>query len=196
MNSARILTRDDVLSLEEYEKIRPQRRGDILKIKQRRRVSVGPFATFYFESYDTMWYQVHEMLRIEGGGIAQIEEEIEAFAPLVPAGREFVATLMFEIPDAERRDRVLHELGGVEETVFISVGGTRSAAIQEGDIERTNSGGKTSAVHFLRFPLSDDQAAYFKTKSCEVVLGIGHANYSHMAGLTEAARSELVGDLS
>ena len=196
MNSTRILTRDDILSLEDYEKIREQRRREILKIKQRRRVSVGPFATFYFESYDTMWYQVHEMLRIEGGGQLQIDEEIEAYAPLVPAGREFVATMMLEIADAERRDRALRELGGVEDTVFISVGGTRNAAIQEGDMERTNSGGKTSAVHFLRFPLSDDQSTQFKTKDCEIVLGIGHANYTHMAGLTEETRSELAGDLS
>ena len=196
MNAPRILTRDDILSLEDYEKIREQRRREILKLKQRRRVSVGPFATFYFESYDTMWYQVHEMLRIEGGGQLQIDEEIEAYAPLVPAGREFVATMMLEIADAERRDRALRELGGVEDTVFISVGGTRNAAIQEGDIERTNSGGKTSAVHFLRFPLSDDQSTQFKTKDCEVVLGIGHTNYSHMAGLTEETRSELAGDLS
>ena len=196
MNSTRILTRDDILSLEDYEKIREQRRREILKIKQRRRVSVGPFATFYFESYDTMWYQVHEMLRIEGGGQLQIDEEIEAYAPLVPAGREFVATMMLEIADAERRDRALRELGGVEDTVFISVGGTRNAAIQEGDMERTNSGGKTSAVHFLRFPLSDDQSTQFKTKDWEIVLGIGHANYTHMAGLTEETRSELAGDLS
>ena len=196
MRTVQKLTHEVILSLEDYEKVRQQRRAEILKIKGRRRISVGPFATFYFENYDTMWYQVHEMLRVERGGPQQIDEEIEAYSPLVPSGREFVATLMFEIPDAERRERELRELGGVEDTVSISVDGLRSSAIPEADIERTNAGGKTSSVHFLKFPLSDDQAAKFKARTCEVVLGIGHANYAHMTVLTEQARLELAGDLS
>ena len=196
MSAARVLTRDDVLSLDDYEKIRSQRRAEILEIKKRRRVSVGPFATFYFESFETMRYQVHEMLRIEHGGEAQLDDEIAAYAPLVPTGRELVATLMFEIPDAEQRERALSELGGVEGTVFVSVGGTRSLAVPEADIERTNARGKTSSVHFLRFPLTDDQAAGFRSSNVEVVLGIGHANYPHMAGLSDEARHELAGDLS
>ena len=110
MNTIRSLTREDVLSVEEYEKVRLQRRANILDIKRHRRVAVGPYATFYFESYDTMWYQVHEMLRIEGGGMRQIDEEIEAYAPLVPAGRELVATLMFEIDDPDRRKLHLQRL--------------------------------------------------------------------------------------
>ena len=195
MCSQRILTRDDVLSPEAYEEIRKERRAEVLEIKRRRRVPVGPFATFYFENYDTMWYQVHEMLRIERGGVPQIDEEIDAYAPLVPTGRELVATLMFEIADEQIRDRSLRRLGGVEDTIFVSVRGVRSVAVPEDNVERTNAGGKTSSVHFLKFPLSDDQASQFKTESCEVMLGIGHPNYAHMAVLTDQTRSELAGDL-
>ena len=196
MTAQRGLTRDDVMPLDAYEKIRAERRLELLEIKRRRRVAVGPFATFYFENYDTMWYQVHEMLRIERGGTPQIDEEIKAYAPLVPTGRELVATLMFEITDEEIRDRTLRQLGGVEDTIFISVNGVRSVAVPEGDIERTNAGGKTSSVHFIKFPLSDDQAAEFKAGTSEIVIGFGHPNYAHMAILTEEARAELAGDLS
>ncbi len=196
MTPIRTLTHDDVLPLKQYEKVRTRRRADILEIKRRRRVAVGPFATFHFENYDTMWYQVHEMLRIERGGALQIEAELEAYAPLVPGGRELVATLMFEIDDDVQRDRELSKLGSVENTVFLTVDGERSTAMQEGDIDRTNAAGKTSSVHFLRFPLSEDQATRFKSENCEAILGIGHANYAHMAVLTEATCSELAGDLA
>lgn len=196
MSARRQLTRDDVLSLDAYEKIRSERRAEILETKRRRRIAVGPFATFYFENYDTMWYQIHEMLRIERGGLPQVEEEIEAYAPLVPTGRELVATLMFEIADEEIRDRTLRQLGGVEDLIFISIAGARSSAVPEGDIERTNTHGKTSSVHFLRFPISDAQAADFKAGTSEIVLGFGHPNYAHMAILTEEARAELASDLS
>ena len=196
MNTIRSLTREDLLPVEEYEKVRRQRRANILDIKRRRRVAIGPHATFYFESYDTMWYQVHEMLRIEGGGARQVDEEIEAYAPLVPAGQELVATLMFEIKDAVQRDRELRKLGGVEEAVFLSINGERIAAVPEGDTDRTNAAGKTSAVHFLRFPVSEQLASHFKQGGCEAILGIRHPEYAHMAALTEATRSELVGDLA
>ena len=196
VTSLRTLTRDDVLPLAEYEKVRARRRADILGLKRRRRVAVGPFATFHFENYDTMWYQVHEMLRIERGGAAQIAAELEAYAPLVPRGRELVATLMFEIDDAARRDRELARLGGAERSAYLAVAGERSDAVPESDVERTSAAGKTSSVHFLRFPLSPRQAARFKSADCEAVLGIGHPGYAHMAALSEAVRGELAGDLA
>jgi hypothetical protein len=91
------ILRQDILALPDYEKIRKEKQKNLLKIKTLRRVSVGPYATFYFENYDTMWYQIHEMLRIEKGGDAQIEDELSAYSPLIPKGQELVATLMFEI---------------------------------------------------------------------------------------------------
>ena len=195
MTAISALTRDDVLPLAAYERVRAQRRAEVLAIKRRRRVAVGPFATFHFENYDTIWYQVHEMLRIERGGARQIDEELEAYAPLVPGRHELVATLMFEIKDAGQRERELRRLGGAENTVFLAIDGERSAAVPASDMDRTNATGKTSSVHFLRFPLSKGQVTQFKAENCEAILGVGHVNYAHSAGLTEATRSELAGDL-
>src|SRR5919112_6833742 len=119
------LTRADILPLDEYVKIRRQRRSEISEIKKRRRVEVGPLATFYFENFDTMWQQVQEMLYIEKGSEAQIEDELEAYNPLIPQGNELVATVMIEIEDAARRARELARLGGVENHAFIEIGGAR-----------------------------------------------------------------------
>lgn len=124
MTDARTITRADILPVERYASERRQHKSRIAAIKQKRRVEVGPYATFYFENYDTMWHQVHEMLYIERGGEAQIKDELEAYNPLIPQGDELVATVMFEIEDAARRERELTRLGGVEHKKSIS----RSAA--------------------------------------------------------------------
>ena len=109
------------MPMEDYARTRKARRRSITALKKNRRVAVGPDATFYFECFGTIWHQVHEMLYIEGGGEDQIAGELKAYNPLVPKGRELVATLMFEIDDAVRRDRILGGLGGVEETVSLTV---------------------------------------------------------------------------
>src|SRR3984957_2761033 len=109
----RVLTREDILPLAEYAKIRRERRQTVSELKKRRRVEVGPFATFYFENYATMWQQVHEMLHVEKGGEAQIADELEAYNPMIPQGNELVATVMLEIDDPARRANVLARLGGV-----------------------------------------------------------------------------------
>ncbi len=107
----RALTAADILPLPEYEKIRAEKRGAMIARKKNRRVAVGPYATFYFENYDTMWLQVQEMLRIEKGGADQLADELHAYQPLVPKGDELVATLMLEIEDERRRAAVLATLG-------------------------------------------------------------------------------------
>ena len=119
---------EDVMPLADYLKIRRQKRAETSAIKRNRRVEVGPVATFYFESYDTMWFQVHEMLAIEKGGEAQVPDELEAYNPLIPQGRELIATVMFEIDDPVRRKSVLSRLGGVEETMWVSVAGEKVMA--------------------------------------------------------------------
>jgi hypothetical protein len=113
------ITRDDILAPEAYAAERAERRREINEIKRFRRLEVGPYATFYFENFDTMLHQVHEMLHIEKGGDAQIVDELAAYNPLVPTGRELVATLMFEIADPERRDRELRRLTFVEKTITL-----------------------------------------------------------------------------
>ena len=192
--STRRITRDDILSLEDYEKVRPERRRAVTEMKRDRRVSVGPDATFYFENYQTMWHQIHEMLRIEKGGEAQIDDELAAYAPLVPNGSELVATMMIEIDDPNRRARVLGGLGGIEDTISLNVGDEIIAAVPETDVERTTEEGKTSSIHFLRFPFTRPQIEAFRTDGARVILGIAHPRYDHMAALPERIRAALAAD--
>lgn len=189
------ILRDDVMPLAEYTKVRSQKRKDITVRKKNRRVDVGPHVTFYFENFDTMWLQVHEMLYIEKGGEEQIADELAAYNPLIPKGRELVATFMIEIDDPVRRKNVLGRLGGVEETAFIMVNGEKILAQPEEDQDRTTAEGKASSVQFVHFPLTDAQAEAAKKEGAQIIVGLGHENYNHMAVLPEAIRAELASDL-
>src|SRR6202020_942339 len=113
------LTPANILSLDDYERVRDEKRRALRARKKNRRVSVGPYATFYFENYDTMWLQVQEMLRIEKGGDEQLQDELRAYNPLLPQGNELVATLMFEIEDPAKRKTVLASIGGVQGTTSL-----------------------------------------------------------------------------
>ena len=188
------ITRADILGLDDYEKVRSERKRAVTALKKNRRVGVGPDATFYFESYDTMLHQVLEMLYIERGGEDQILGELAAYTPLVPNGRELVATLMFEIEDAARREKFLAGLGGVEETVTLGFSGETITARPEEDVDRTTADGKASSVQFLHFPFTAQQVEKFRTPGTEVTLGIGHGKYGHMAILPEDVRAALAGD--
>ena len=190
----RRLTRADILPLDEYAKVRRTRRGEISAIKKRRRVEVGPFATFYFENFDTMWQQVQEMLYIEKGGEAQIDDELAAYNPLIPQGGELVATVMFEIDDPARRARELARLGGIENHAFIEIGGARSRGEADPTRENTSPDGKASSVQFLRFAFSPEQVAAFKAPGARVLVGFDHANYGHMAMMPEPVRAALSED--
>jgi hypothetical protein len=192
---SRALARSDILSIEDYVKIRLDKRKALVERKKFRQLHVGPHVTVTFECWDSMWYQVQEMLYIEKGGDAQLADELTAYGPMVPNGNELVATLMFEIEDPGRRARVLAALGGVEDTVSLSFGTHKIMAVSEQDVERTTAEGKTSAVHFLHFPFTPAQKAAFKAAGTQVVFAIGHANYHHMTVLPEAVRQELGKDL-
>jgi hypothetical protein len=192
------ITRADILPISVYEKERKDRRKTMAAMKAKRRIEVGPFATFYFENYETMLHQVHEMLAIEKGGDEQVQSELEAYNPLIPNGHELVATLMFEIEDPVRRERELARLGGVELQIYMVVGGDANAvrvhAQQIGDDERTRADGKTSSVHFLRFAFPAEAVAAFKKSGAEVVLEIAHPAYAHMARMPEPVRAALARD--
>lgn len=190
----RAISRDDILSMETYGAQRKERRAALVQKKKLRRVEVGPVATFYFESYDTMWHQVHEMLFIEKGGEAQIEDELGAYNTLIPQGSELVATVMFEIPDEARRRAFLARLGGVEHRMFVEVAGQRVDGKSEADVDRTTAAGKASSVQFVHFPLGAAAEA-FKRPGTRVIVGIDHPAYSHMAVLSEDARAALAEDL-
>ena len=191
----RQITRDDIMDMAEYAKVRKARRADLLAIKKHRRVDVGPYASFYFENYETMWHQVHEMLHIEQGGEEQIPGELDAYNPLIPQGKELVATFMLEIPDPHVRARTLSRLGWIEDKVRLRFAGHEIEGTPEDDIDRTTEDGKTSSVHFITFTFTDEQIAAFKEAGTEAILAIVHDNYKHMAGLPEDTRDALAGDL-
>ena len=153
------ITPADILPTAEYAKRRAAMRADIVAKKKNRRLEVGPFATFYFECYETMLQQVQEMLHIEKGGEAQIADELRAYNPLIPKGNELVATVMFEIDDPVRRGRVLGRLGGVENTMFIKLGEDKIKSVAEEDQDRTTAEGKASSVQFVHFPFTREQIA-------------------------------------
>jgi len=192
--AARKITPNDILPEGEYSLPGRQWRSDALALKKPRRVEAGPFATFYFENYQTMWLQVMEMLRIEKGGAEQLPGELEVYNPLIPQGDELIATLMLEIEDVNRRNAVLLTLGGIEETIFMEIGRERIHATPTEYDDRTTSDGKTSSVHWLRFKFTKDQIARFKTEP--VMLGIGHRNYGHMAVLSDETRAALAKDFA
>lgn len=191
----RRLSRADILPPDEYAAARREHRRRVTALKRRRRVEVGPYATFHFENFETMWHQVHEMLHIEKGGEAQIPGELAAYNPLIPQGRELVATLMFEIADAERRARELGRLGGVENCAYLEIDGKRVHGVPDPTRENTSPEGKASSVQFIWFRLSPEEAAAFKRPRARIVLGMDHPNYGHMAVVPEDVRAALARDL-
>ena len=192
----RIITPADILSAAEYDQQRKSLKANLIPMKKLRRIEVGPFATFYFENYATMWLQVQEMLRIEKGGEDQIPGELAAYNPLIPQGDELIATMMLEIEDEKRRNAVLLTLGGIEESAFLEIGGDVVRATPTEYDDRTTADGKTSSVHWLRFKLTPGQIVHFKNGSERVVLGLSHPQYGHMAVLTAETRAALAKDFA
>lgn len=192
--SARKITPADIISFEKYAADRAQFRKELIPVKKNRRVSVGPFATFYFENYDTMWLQVQEMLHIEKGGDAQVQGELDAYNPLIPQGSELIATLMLEIEDETRRTRELMRLAGIEESTYIELAGVRVPGTPTEYDDRTTPDGKTSSVHWVRFVFTPELIAKFRDASVPAVLGVAHAAYGHMAVIPADVRAELAKD--
>jgi len=193
---AHIITAEDIMDLGTYETIRPEKREEAILRKRFRRLSVGPYVTVTFENWDSMWLQVQEMLRIEKGGEEQLVDELAAYNPMIPNGRELTATLMFEIDDPKIRERVLGRLGGVEDHIALTLGDDRIAAVPEGDVARTRSDGKASSVHFLHFPFTDEQVARWKAGTEQATFRIDHSNYGHVALIGPEVRRELAQDFA
>jgi hypothetical protein len=188
------ITPADIVAPAVYASERSERRRTLLPVKRNRRIEVGPYATFYFENFDTMLAQVQEMLHIEKGGAAQIPGELETYNPLIPQGAELIATLMIEIDEPDRRLAMLMKLAGIEESVGMTIGAGRIAATPTDYEDRTTPDGKTSSVHWVRFRFTQEQIAAFKNPDETVVLGIAHANYGHMAIVPPETRAELAKD--
>jgi hypothetical protein len=195
MTAPRTITRADIMPMTEYAAIRREQRARISEKKRSRRIEVGPYSTFYFEDYDTMWHQIHEMLFVEKGGEAQIQDELDAYNPLIPNGSELIATVMFEIAEAARRTAVLHMVGGIESHMLLSIGGETIRGEPDADRENTSEDGKASSVQFVRFTLSDAQKAAFKSGAAPIMLGFDHPRYGHLAMMPAATREALAQDL-
>ena len=194
--SARKITGADIVPMAQYAKERADRRRALLPTKKLRRIEVGPHATFYFENFDTMLLQVQEMLYIEKGGAEQLADELRAYNPLIPQGSELIATVMFEIDDPIRRKTILQRLTGIEETIFLDIGGVKLKAESETEVDRTDDDGKTSSIHFVRFKIADPLKAKFRDPATMITLGFNHENYGHMALLQPATRAELAKDFA
>jgi Protein of unknown function (DUF3501) len=192
----RQITPADILAYEKYAAERGEFRKSIVALKKNRRMEVGPFVTFYFENYETMWLQVHEMLHIEKGGEAQLPDELTAYNPLIPQGNELIATLMIELNDPNRRDRELYRLAGIEESAYIELNQERIPGTPTEYDERTSPDGKTSSVHWVRFKFIPEQIEKFRMPTVEAVLGLAHPAYSHMAVIMPDTRTALAKDFA
>ena len=192
----REIQKEDIMPLDVYIEKRRLLRKNIVDYKKNRRVALGPYATFYFESYETMLAQVQEMLYIEKGGDEQLQDELSAYNPLIPNGKELTATLMFEIDNPISRAAFLGKVGGIEETVFMKINGEKIKAVPEEDVDRTSTEGKASSVQFIHFNFTDDQIEKFKSNSSEIELGIDHKEYSHSTKLSKENIASLSADFS
>jgi hypothetical protein len=190
------LARHDLMTLEQYSIERARLRSEVIAHKQRRNVQVGPNMTWCFEDRTTIRYQVLEMLRaeriFESDGI---QDELDAYNPLIPSGSNWKVTLLLEFPDAEERGRALSKLIGVEDRCWMRVSEMeRVFAIADEDLDRENDD-KTSAVHFLRFELSPSMVQAMKS-GASLSIGVDHDNYRHsLSPLPAAVRDTLGLDL-
>ncbi len=192
----KIIQKEDIMPLDVYTNQRKELRKKILEFKKDRRVAIGPYATFYFESYETMLAQVHEMLYIEKGGEEQLKDELIAYNPLVPNGEELTATLMFEIDNPVSRSAFLGKVGGIEEKVYMKIDGELIKAVPEEDVDRTSAEGKASSVQFIHFKFNDDQIKKFKSNTSQIELGIDHKDYLHSTKLNKATIDSLMLDFN
>ena len=194
--SKREIQKSDIIPLDLYIKQRKELRKNIVEFKKNRRVSLGPYATFYFESFETMLAQVQEMLYIEKGGDEQLKDELIAYNPLIPNGQELIATLMFEIDNPVSRAAFLGKVGGIEEKVFMKIDKEILMAVPEEDVDRTSAEGKASSVQFIHFKFNDQQIEKFKSGSSEIELGIDHIEYSHTTKLNDLIIKSLSTDFN
>ena len=192
----KIIEKQDIMPLDIYTKQRKELRKDIVEFKKHRRVPLGPYATFYFESYETMLAQVQEMLYIEKGGAEQLKDELIAYNPLVPNGKELTATLMFEIDNPVSRAAFLGKVGGIENHVFLKVDGDLIKAVPEEDVDRTSAEGKASSVQFIHFKFNDSQIKKFQSNSIKIEIGIDHKEYSHSTKLSLQTVKSLSADFN
>lgn len=190
------LAREDLMSLEDYAQHRDEMRKQVMEVKKARRVLVGPHIMLHFENRLIMHYQIQEMLRAEKIFEADgIQEELDAYNPLIPDGSNWKATMMIEFSDPEIRAVELTKLIGIEERTRVQVDGFEKVyAISNEDLVERSTEEKTSSVHFMRFELTDEMASAAKSGAA-IYVGIDHKNYQHQIELNGASRESLLADL-
>ena len=189
--NARSIKIEDIISNEKYGKLRKNKRKEMISFKKNRRLDVGPVVSLYFESKATMIYQIQEMSYVEQISGEEIQLEIDSYNPLVPNGKELIATMMIEIDDPLRRKNFLSRLGGIEEKVKLIIGDAEILADAEKDIDRTTADGKASAVHFLHFLFTDELINKFKDYTNLIQIGIDHDYYGHLTIVSNEIRKSL-----
>jgi len=190
----RQIEKKDLMAADTYAKSRKESRKEIVEYKKNRRIALGPYATFYFESFETMVAQIQEMLHIEKGGDEQLKDELFAYNPLVPNGKELTATLMFEIENPISRGAFLGKVGGIEKNIFMKIDNEVVKAVPEDDLDRTSAEGKASSVQFIHFKFNENQINKFKLGDVSIELGIDHKEYEHTTKLTEDNIKSLLDD--
>ena len=183
---------NEIIPNEEYGKHRKNRRKEMINFKKNRRLDIGPVVSLYFESRSTMLYQIQEMAFVEQISNKELQIELDSYNPLVPNGKELIATMMIEIDDPLRRKNFLSRLGGIEEKVKITIADSILFAEAEKDIDRTTADGKTSAVHFLHFKFTNELIEGFKNHKNLIQIGIEHDSYEHLTIVSDEIRKSLV----
>ena len=192
----KIVEKSDLMNSDLYANSRKEFRKKIVEFKKNRRIPIGPHATFYFESFETMLAQIQEMLHIEKGGDAQLNDELNAYNPLIPKGKELIATLMFEIDNSSARAEFLGKVGGIEKKIYMQLDEEKINAIPEEDVDRTSEEGKASSVQFVRFKFTDKQIEKFKDYNSKVSLSIEHDLYFHTVKISKVSRKDLISDFN
>ena len=190
----RVVEKGDLIDPDVYAKNRKKFRKELVEYKKNRRVPLGPYATFYFESYETMLGQIQEMIHIEKGGDKQLSDELTAYNPLIPKGNELVATLMFEIDEPILRSDFLSKVGGIDERVYLQIADEKVKAVSEMDVDRTSAEGKASSVQFVHFNLSEEQIKKFKNLENLVSICIDHKLYNHKVDVSIETKKTLIKD--
>ena len=191
----RKVERKDILNIYEYEKVRPQKLKEIMEIKKRRRVHVGDKVTFVFENFDTVWFQIQEMIRAERMvDEKDIQFEIDTYNELIPEKNQLSATMFIEIPDQKERRETLPKLVGIHDTVYLHIGNKYTVKAEANEKSQMDyEEGKASVVHFLKWTLTPEQVEAFKREP--VRIEINHENYKAMAEIPPGVKEELIKDL-
>ncbi len=191
----RKVTREDILNIYEYEKVRPEKVKEITRLKKRRRVHLGDKVTLVFENFDTVWFQIQEMIRIER--LVKDEEvqfEIDTYNELIPGKNQLSATLFIEIPDEKERKETLPKLVGIHDAVYLHIGNKYTIKAEADEKSQMDyEEGKASVVHFLKWTLTPEQVDAFKREP--VRIEINHENYKAMTEIPPEVKEELIRDL-